>query len=304
MADPVGTGVTGTSAAPVRITAVAKSELIWLVYNKCSGSNGEAALAQIEADLSEAGFSVARRTSFPDENAPSAAELDAQRIATLCIFTGDGSIHALVPALFGWKGRILVLPGGTMNLLSHQLHGDATSGEIVERIAAGQSRLVRPPVLEGRHGPALTGVLAGPGTQWNEVREAMRNSALGEIASAATGAASNSIGGERVVCRGLEHVRPEGYAAIAITPTAGGIAANGYYADRLGDYMGQILAMMQGDFRDGPHDELGTLPGIEVASLNGGPVGLLLDGEPEDGQPSETFRIGSCGVDLIATSNE
>jgi len=296
--------VTGTSAAPVRITAVVKSELIWLVYNKASGSNDEAVLAQIEADLSEAGFRIARRTSFPDQYPPSAAELDAQHIATLCIFTGDGSIHTVVPALFGWQGRILVLPGGTMNLLSHQLHGDASPGEIVERIAAGQSRIVRPPVLEGRYGIALTGALAGPGTQWNEVREAMRNSALGEIASAATEAASASIKGERVVCRGLEHVRPEGYAAIAITPIAGGIAANGYYADRLGDYMGQILAMMQGDFRDGPHDDLGTLPSIEIATLNGEPMGLLLDGEPEDGLACESFRIGSCGVDLIATCDE
>ncbi len=295
--------MTGTSAAPVRIRAVVKSEPLWLVYNEASGSNDEAALAQIEADLGEAGFTVAQRSCFPDEAAPSAAELDAQKIATLCIFTGDGSIHTVVPALFGWSGRVLVLPGGTMNLLSHQLHGEATPGEIVERVAAGKFRLERPPVLEGRYGIALTGALAGPGTQWNEVREAMRKSALGEIASAATEAASASISGERVVCRGLEHLRREGYTAISITPTAGGIAASGYYADRLGDYMGQILAMMQGDFRDGPHDELGAFPVIEIASLNGEPMGLLLDGESEDGQPAETFRIGTCGVDLIATGN-
>ena len=30
-------------------------------------------------------------------------------------------------------------------------------------------------------------------------------------------------------------------------------------------------------------------------------MGLLIDGEPEDGLPSEMFSLGRCEVDLIAT---
>ncbi len=281
---------------------MSKGEPIWLVYNRSSGSNDDAALAQLEAALAEAGFEIARRSCFPEEDAPDAEVLAREQIGMVCIFAGDGTIHSVVTALFGWSGRVLVLPGGTMNLLSRRLHGEAAPAEIVARIGAEEDRITRPPILEGRLGYALTGALAGPGAEWNNAREAMRKSALGELISAATDAASQSMSGDRVVCRGREQERPEGYPAISITPEEGGIEVTGYYADGIGDYLGQLAAILKGDFRDGPHDELGIFAQIELASLGGEPLGLLMDGEPFTGEASETFRITACGVDLVATA--
>ena len=51
------------------------------------------------------------------------AELDAAGIKRLAIFTGDGSLNAAITNLYGWGGKILVLPGGTMNLLCKRLNG-------------------------------------------------------------------------------------------------------------------------------------------------------------------------------------
>lgn len=288
----------------VRINAMTRGESIWLVFNRSSGNNDDAALAELEEALSGAGLAIAGRSCFPDEKPPSAAELDRESICSLCVFAGDGTVRSVVTALFGWSGRVLVLPGGTMNLLSRRLHGEARPAQIVERIAAGKGRVTRPPILEGRYGHALTGALAGPGAEWNSAREAMRRSAIGELVASAAEAASLSVSGDRAVCRGCEHVRPEGYPAISITPRPGGISVEGFYADALGDYLGQLAAILKGDFRDGPHDSLGSHREVELASLGGEPLALLMDGESFEGSPSETFRLAACGVDLIATGDE
>jgi diacylglycerol kinase family enzyme len=280
-----------------------RNQTLWLVFNRASGSNDEAALAELETALGEAGFAIARRTCFPDEPAPDAAALNGADIDTLCVFAGDGTIHSVVTELFGWTGRILVLPGGTMNMLSRRIHGDLPPGEIVARIAAGGMRLVRPTILKCAHGFALTGALAGPGAQWNNVREAMRHGAVTEFGSAATEAAVESISAERVSCHGLEELRPEGYAAVAVTPMDEGIEIKGYYAQGVADYISQIVAMVQGDFRNGPHDELGIVPSVDIESLDGEPMRLLMDGEPHDGLPCERFEIVPCGVDLIAAAD-
>jgi hypothetical protein len=283
------------------MASMGMGEQLWLVHNNASGSNDEAALAELEEAVAEAGFVIARRTTFPDQPAPDAATLDAEEIPVVCVFAGDGTIHTVVTGLFGWQGRIIVLPGGTMNLLAGRLHGEATPARALERIAAGICRIARPPIMEGRHGYALTGILAGPGTTWNDVREAMRAGAVGEIASAAASAVSDSVRGARVTCRGLSSSRAEGYAAVSAEPTAAGIIVSGYYADGAVDYLGQVAALMRGDFRDGPHDKFGPFPQIEIESMEGLPMGLLMDGEPYDGDPRENFRLTSCNVDLVAT---
>lgn len=279
-------------------------EPIWLVYNRASGSNDEAALADLATALKMAGFRVAERSCFPEERAPTSSELDAAGISSLCVFAGDGTIHAVVISLFGWHGRVIVLPGGTMNLLSKALHGEAEAADIVDRIGAQQTRLVRPPILEGSNGAALTGALAGPGTAWNDVREAMRNAEIGGFATAAASAVVESVAGEKVVCQSIEGMREEGYAAISLEPKAGGIEVLGYYAEAPGDFLGQLAALLQRDFRKGPHDTFGPFERVTIETVNGQPMGLLMDGEPCEGQAAETFVIGQCGVDLVATRGD
>jgi hypothetical protein len=280
------------------------SEPIWLVFNRASGSNDEAALAEVEEALQAAGFRIAGRTCFPQEKAPTASELDDAGISTLCVFAGDGTIHSVVISLFGWRGRVIVLPGGTMNLLSKQLHGEAGAAEILGRIGAGQAWLVRPPILKGGTGHALTGVLSGPGTAWNGVREALRNAEIGGFAAAAASAVVESVAGERVICRSIAGMRAEGYAAISLEPREDGIEVLGYYAEAPGDFLGQLAALLQRDFRKGPHDRFGPFDQVAIETINGEPMGLLLDGEPCKGQARETFVIASCPVDLVATHND
>ncbi|MEJ2410753.1 MAG: diacylglycerol kinase family protein [Novosphingobium sp.] len=278
-----------------------REKTVWLVCNAASGSNDEDALAAVQGALKEAGFALGRTISFPEEALFGPDDLDAADVAIVAVFTGDGSIHAVIAQLSGWDGAVLVLPGGTMNMLSRRMHGDAEAPEIISRLIGGPLRKVRPPVIRTRHGIGLTGVLAGPGTIWNEVREAMRAADIREVVTTAQEAISQSLNGPKVMCEQVDCGRGEGYAAITVTPHDDGLEMNGYYAESLGDYAGQGIALLNRNFRDGPHDELGRHGQVHLLCPEGEPMGLLIDGEPFDGGAGELFEPALCDVDLITT---
>lgn len=282
-----------------------EASTLWLVANPASGSNSDDALESLDAAFAAGGCAVARRIAFPNEGAPSVGALRAAGVDLLAIFTGDGSINAIVSDLAGWEGRVLVLPGGTMNMLAQRLHGDADAVEIVRRVAAGQSRVVRPGVVRSRHGDALSGVLAGPGAAWGEVREALREvDVIGTIATAAD-AIGESTGGPKVHCRNPQCGRPEGYSAIQVIPVSDGLAVHGYYAETFVDYAKQGLALLRRNFREGPHDHLGSYTSVRLACPEGEEMGLLIDGEACAGTArEETFTLAYCEVDLLATADE
>jgi hypothetical protein len=274
---------------------------IWLAVNAASGSNSDAAVAALDHAFREENCLIARRIGFHDEGAPEIAELRRATVDILVIFTGDGTVNALVTALYGWEGAVLVLPGGTMNILAHRLHGDATAAEIVAKVAAGRASRVRPTLVRSVQGDGLSGILAGPGTAWAQVREAMRDTdVLGTISSAA-GAIGESTAGSNVHCAEPTCGRAEGYSAIQLVPKADGFAVEGYYAETLGDYAKHGMALLQRNFREGPHDSLGHHSSVRLACPEGEMMGLLIDGEPREAGHEETFTLARCGVDLLAT---
>lgn len=278
-----------------------ENQSIWLVRNEASGSNDEDALRAVREAFAQAGITIAGETCFPEESPPDAAALDSAGIGTLCVFGGDGTIHSVVIGLFGWAGRVFVLPGGTMNMLSRRLHGEAAAAEIIAKFGRGETEVVRPPILSNGRGYGLTGSLTGPGVAWNGVREAMRNIDIADMTSATIDAVTESVSGERVVCVGQEAVRPEGYVAVALVPREQGIVVSGYYAEGPADFLGQLGALLQRDFRKGPHDALGAFAEVEIVSSEGTPMGLMLDGEEQDGRSREMFMLAACQVDLVAT---
>ena len=307
MADRQRPRVTGTGRDVSGSAGMGTSEqsggTVWLVCNEASGSNSEEAVKAVQDAFALAGFALARTIRFPEEPTPGPDELDHAGVDLLAVFSGDGTIHEAVTKVFGWHGAVLPLPGGTMNLLSRRLHGDHTAPGIIARLAGAPPCRVRPRVIGTRHGIALTGVLAGPGTIWNEVREAMRAAKVLEIVATAREAIRHSANGPKVVCEEVDCGRDEGYPAITVTPYEDGLEANGYYAETLGDYAGQGIALLNRDFRNGPHDELGRHAQLHLRCPEGEPMGLLIDGEPFDGGAAEHFELVVCGVDLVTTKD-
>src|SRR5688500_8213571 len=155
----------------------------WLVINSASGSYSEEAVAALEQAFVDAGHPLAQIVTIPDHDAPGRAALEAAGVDLLAIYTGDGTINGVVTGLYGWGGKLLVLPGGTQNLLAKSLHGDASAEDIVAALGRGELTGVSRQFVRTSQGDGLCEVLAGPGARWSDVREAMREGDIGGMAT-------------------------------------------------------------------------------------------------------------------------
>ncbi len=283
---------------------MAAERAIWLVANAASGSNDEAALEALEAGCSDNGLRVASQTVFPDEPLPTAAELAAAGIGVVAVFTGDGTINSLLGELAGWDGEVLVLPGGTMNLLYHRLHGDRPMEAVIAAFARGDGERRRPSVIRTAAGTGYAGILAGPGTSWGRVREAMREAAVVELAESAIEAIEETLTGEMIRCAEPAFGRPDGYPLLCLEPGPDAIEVVAYHAENAAEYLEQGWALVRRNFREGPHEVLGSAPKLRLASTRGNPFGLLIDGEQADAEPETEFVLAAAEVDLVATRRD
>lgn len=279
-------------------------QAIWLVSNDSSGSNDDEALAALEQCCGAHGFHVAQRTVFPKHDLPTPTMLDAAGIERVAVFAGDGTVNALIAGLAGWGGAVLVLAGGTMNLLYHRLHGQRSIEETIAAVARGETVMRRPGVIRAPQGDAFAGLLAGPGASWGRVREAMRDANLAELAQSTVTAINETLTGEQIACIEPPLGLREGYPLLSLTPHDDGIEIEAYRATSAGEYLEQTWALLKRDFREGPHDVLGKARALTLGSTEGNPFAILIDGEQAEAGATLELRLAECEVDLLATETE
>lgn len=266
-----------------------------LICNTQSGSHDEAVREQI-AELCRAnGAPLVATFALPDGDIPHADHLTQHGIDLLLVWTGDGTINAAATQAASWDGAILVLPGGTLNLLSKALHGDRSATEILTDALQGKMRRSAIPTIRSDTGTAFITVVAGPATRWAEVRETMRQDGIIEASRAAPEALDEMMNAPGV------RVGPDGeaYSAVILTPTAEGIRADGILTGGTGDVLRHGLAWLGGDFRDGPSEPITTANPIVLESEQ--TICIEFDGELEEMASPAKFSLGSSAVDFIAT---
>ncbi len=276
----------------------------WLITNSASGSNTAEALTAFADCCHASRLCIAQRTAFPAQELPTPAMLDAARIDLVAVFAGDGTINAAIDGLAGWGGAVAVLPGGTMNLLYGRLFGDLSLEEALAAVARGNAKPRRPGIIASPIGNAYAGLLAGPGTSWNEVREAIRASDLVDMASDAREAIAETVAGEMIACIRPELGRKDGYPLLLLAPRDEALMLTAYYADSALEYLDQALALLRRDFREGPHKMLGTGSEFTLAVPGGSGFGALKDGEPVTAKGPTQFTLARCEVDLLATVHD
>lgn len=275
----------------------------WLVFNTASGSNTEDAQREVIEMLRGAGSEAARVIDLQDSPDITPSALDREGVSRVAIFTGDGSLSSVVQSLDGWGGEILVLPGGTTNLFAKALHGeDVTLETVAAGLKSGGMHRVRRNAIAYSGGKAICELLAGPGATWSDVREDLREGALVAAAQNAIAAARESSDGSMVRLLEPNVGKAEGYAGLRLVPDADLLVADGYGTDGIGDFLRQGVALLQRDFRLGPHDKLGAFPQVECATVDGAEMALMVDGERCSGKPVERFSLAPLAVDLLALS--
>lgn len=274
---------------------------LWLVVNAASGSNTEQAVSDLKAALGGAGHAPARTVCFPADDLPDRAELEAASVGVLAIFTGDGTINSQVAKLHRWDGQVLILPGGTQNLFAKALHGDVDAATIARRLGAGELASCTRNAVETSKGHALVEVVAGPAATWAEVREGMRDMDLGTIATALGEAVRNTASGARVKVSEPALGKADGYRAVRVDAMNGTLEIDGYDAEDWSQLAAHASNMIvKRDFRDGPHDELGTAARVTCTSDE--PMALMLDGERFDGATEEHFACVTLPVQFLGSA--
>ena len=266
-----------------------------LVCNSQSGSFDPARRDWIAEEFAAAGLPLAAGYCLPDQELPDPARLATDDIDLAVVWGGDGTVNASVAALAGWDGALLVLPGGTLNLLAKQLHGDRDLEAILADVLAGRAQRDVPPSVVCAAGRAMVNMLAGPTTVWADVREHVRQRELASAAARVPEALEESLAGEPVRLAG----DARDFQAISMTPSRDGIVVDGLYADSPALLLRHAIAWVGGDFRDGPRERLTVRPTVTLNS--DAPLGLLMDGEHADGAKSVTFTIEPAPVAMLLT---
>ncbi len=292
--------VAGTNRPRPRCCAMANARGSWLVINGASGSFSAAAVAQLAKALGQAGHPSERTIDCQNEDLPDRAMLEQAGVQLLSVFAGDGTVNAALSGIEGWGGQVLVLPGGTTNLLAKSLHGEARPDAILAALGKGRLEILRRHCIHSDQGTALCEVLAGPGASWSDVREEIRNRDVPKLASKTMEAVRQSTGGPMVRLTQPETGKAEGYSGLLLTVQADGIALAGYGADGIADTLRQGLAVLRHDFREGPHDDLGTAREVVCTSVDNSPIELMIDGERRTGSACERFSLAPLALDLLA----
>ncbi|MDM7957435.1 diacylglycerol kinase family protein [Blastomonas sp.] len=268
----------------------------WLIVNEASGSFDADAIADIVTRFAEAGAPVDCIVRCPDEPLPTPARLQGEGVDILAIYAGDGTTNSALKEAAGWDGAVLILPGGTMNLLAHALHGDQACDDIIAK-ACEQRRTRKLNTVEIGSHVAYVGVIAGPTTSWAKVREDARHADVTDLVfSAIPAAITESLSGPQVAVQGIEGT----YPAIFAAPRDQALALCGFTASSIGDVIAHAGAWLNRDFRDGPRVDLGETEQATLTS-DAETIGLLIDGEPAECAPGDTLRLGRAPHNFVDT---
>ncbi len=268
----------------------------WLIVNEASGSYDAAVIADIVTWFAASDQPVDCIVRCPEEDLPTAGKLRTSGVQTLAIYAGDGTTNSALKASAGWDGGVLILPGGTMNLLARALHGEQSCEAIIAE-AARDRRTRQLNTVEIGDNIAYVGVIAGPTTSWAQVREDARHREVADLVfNTIPAAISESLGGPQVGIEG----HPESFPAIFAAPRDTTMALCGFTASSIGDVFSHASAWLNGDFREGPRVDLGSAVRATLTS-EAETIGLLIDGEPAECRPGDTLKLGHAPHHFITT---
>lgn len=247
-----------------------------LITNTNSGSAGGVDEQSVASSLKLAGLDIVETRVLPEQDLPSQKQLDDRSIEIVAIVSGDGTISSLYTKLVKWGGAILVLPGGTMNLLSRRLHGDVSLDVLLEGLSKGGLVPKQIALIAVAEKHILTGLTIGPSTRWAEVREGMRHADLQTLAETIPAAWSDTMSADGVwVCDDVKNQ----FASVFVEPVDGNhLSVIAFIASNVGDMVGHGLAWLRKDFREGPHEDLGIMREVKISSAER-KASVLIDGE-------------------------
>lgn len=269
---------------------------LWFVSNVHSGTATHEKCEALEAVLAEHGLELAGRTRFPDDDLPGKMELAAARADTVMLFAGDGTINAALCKLADWDGAVLILPGGTMNLLAKTLHAASDPPAIVTAAHRRARQIALPYAEAGRH-RAFVGLIVGPATAWAHAREAARKRRPADLLRAARDAWRRTFGrGTRL--EGAPRLRGR-YQALVVTPHDNGLTVAGIDARDWRAVAELGWSWLTGDWLATRAVDTAHVPSLRVPADRD--VACLFDGEVETLPHGTAITAGRTAPVFLST---
>ena len=269
---------------------------VWLILNRASRTVSEDWEAVLTAAFVARGAEVVGTTDFPHQALPTPDELEAMQTDVAAVAAGDGTINAVAAALDDWAGALLVLPGGTMNMLAKALHGDASPAAIIAAVADPLVGKPLPTIDAGTH-RAIVGAILGPGATWVHTREAVRHGRWGKLRRAVRLAASSSL--SRSIRLAGPRGRSAGYRAIFVSPGVAELSLVKVSAAGWKDGVRLGFSYLTGSWESARGIATEQTPRVALAETR--PTFALFDGEPVRLQPGAVLEAGMTRLKFVTT---
>lgn len=264
------------------------------LFNPKSGSVPPDAREKLTAVLAECGVSGADLIETdPADCDGQLRELAARSPDLFIVWGGDGTIRAALSLVGPSTPNLLLLPGGTMNLLPRAIHGEKTWDAIIRDVLHAPRGMALPAgQMNGEK--FYCAMLAGAPARLAEVRENLRKGDLGKAAGAAAGAL------ETVKSLQLKARYADGYAfaderlptssvvgAIigSLTKTGSGMEVASLANPTATGALNVMWTSLFTDWRNAPGVEVAPATTLDIGNDDGGDIPMIIDGEPVDAGP-------------------
>lgn len=259
-----------------------------VLFNPKSGSVPADARAKLTAVLREGGIKGADLIESDHGNCENQLKELADMAPDLFVVWGsDGTIRSALTIVGPITPNLLILPGGTMNLLPRSIHGEKAWDMVLRDVLKG-------PKLKSLSAGEVNGdrfycaMMAGAPAYFAEVRESVRRGDLAK-AAAQTGAAI-----EVLKTMHLQATYSDGYSfagtALPTSSFVGAIigsltkAGRGMEVASLANptttgAMNVVCTSFFTDWRNAPGVEVAPATLLDIAAEDGGDIPVIADGE-------------------------
>jgi diacylglycerol kinase family enzyme len=269
---------------------------VWLIINRGSRAVADSWEATLIAAFAARGATVAGTTDFPGEALPTPAILDAAQVDVAAVAAGDGTINAVTRQLENWGGSLLILPGGTMNLLAKQLHASLDPATIIAAVAHPPA-LKQLATIDSGNERAVVGVIIGPGASWVHAREAVRAGRWDRLRRALRFAYLRTLSHAVRLRQGNRRSKP--YRAIFVHAGEDALSIVKISASGWPDGVRLGFGYLTGTWEQARGVETATADAITLADDR--PTFALFDGEPTRLPPDATLRFGQTRLRFVTT---
>lgn len=277
------------------------------LVNPKSGSVPENAPDELEAAIREKGHDLIGFQIASDDLEAQAKELAKSDTDAAVVWGGDGTLACVLNQCGSTDLPVLVLPGGTMNMLPKRLHGQDNWKRILDRVLAD-------PVTDALSAGEINGqrfyvaALLGQMTRLTEAREAVRAGKL--VGAAQSLIENNALDLETRLKistrRGAKQNDMDAVAAAVVlsdgrTPTLEIAAID---PDSTMDLIYTTLDAMIRGWREAGPVERDVTDQVIVCDMAGEKIPMTLDGEPFEASGSVEIRLVRTAARVLRAKDD